>query len=84
MPVPETEVLKPREASLHENHWAEFVLSDASVVYESDGRPASLLLAFPDTPLRVQGRLLTPSREHYHYRTFLSSNSIFALSGAVA
>ncbi|KAG9197516.1 hypothetical protein G6514_001510 [Epicoccum nigrum] len=67
MPVPETEVLKPREASLHENHWAEFVLSDASVVYESDGRPASLLLAFPDTPLRVQGRLITPSREHYHY-----------------
>ncbi|KAF2999681.1 hypothetical protein E8E13_002085 [Curvularia kusanoi] len=67
MPSPETDVLKPREASLHEDHWAEFVLSDASVVYESNGKPASLLLAFPDTPLKVQGRLLTPPREHAHY-----------------
>lgn len=74
MPVPETEVLKPREASLHENHWAEFVLSDASVVHESNGRPASLLLAFPDTPLRVQGRLMSPAREHSHYRMLVAQH----------
>ena len=32
---------------------------------------ASLLLAFPDAPLRVQGRLMPPAREHSHYRTFV-------------
>ena len=40
----------------------------------SNGRPASLLLAFPDTPLRVQGRLMPPAREHSHYRTFVEQH----------
>ncbi|KAJ4983249.1 defective in methylation-7 protein [Stagonosporopsis vannaccii] len=67
MPVFESEVLKPREPSLAEDDWAEFVLSDASVGHESNGKPANLLLAYADTPLKVQGRLEAPSREHSHY-----------------
>lgn len=69
MPVPESEVLKPREPSLAEASWAEFVLRDASVVHERNGKPANLLLAYPDTPLKVQGRLEAPSREHSHHGT---------------
>jgi len=65
--LPESDVLKPREASLAECDWAEFVLRDASVGHESNGKPANLLLAYADTPLKVQGRLQAPSREHSHY-----------------
>ncbi|KAH6642301.1 hypothetical protein C7974DRAFT_327439 [Boeremia exigua] len=67
MPILESDVLRPMEPSLNELHWAEFVLSNASVVYESNGKPASLLLAYPDTLLKVQGRLETPAQKHsYH------------------
>jgi len=71
MSVLESDVLQPTDPSLGEDDWAEFVLSDASVVYESNGKPANLLLAYADTPLKVQGRLETPAREYSHYRTSL-------------
>ena len=70
MPIPESHVLKPTDPALDEVKWAEFVLSDASIVYESNGKPASLLSAYEDTALRVQGRLETPPRHYSHYRTF--------------
>lgn len=64
MPTFEGEVLKPANPSItNSDDWAIFVLSDAHVVYESNGKPASLLSAFADTPLRVEGRLLQPGRE---------------------
>ena len=69
MPVLESNVLKPKDPSLAEEDWAEFVLSDASAVHESNGKHTSLLAAYADTPLRVQGRLETPAREHAHHRT---------------
>ncbi len=69
MPILESDVLKPMDPSLSEDNWAEFVLSDASVAYESNGKPANLLLAYADTPLKVQGCLEAPSREHVHQRT---------------
>ncbi|KAF9700366.1 hypothetical protein EKO04_002014 [Ascochyta lentis] len=57
MYIPESDVLKPIGPSVSEDDWPEFVLSDASVVYESNGKPANLLLAYADIPLKVQGRL---------------------------
>lgn len=69
MSVLESDVLKPRDPSLHEDDLAEFTLSDASVVYESNGKPASLLVAYANCPLKVQGRLEAPERRHAHYRT---------------
>lgn len=63
----ESDVLKTIEPSASEDEWTEFVLSDASVVYESNGKPASLLLAYADTPLRVLGRLETPRRDQSQY-----------------
>ncbi|UPX15050.1 uncharacterized protein EKO05_0005515 [Ascochyta rabiei] len=64
MHIPERDVLNPVGPSVSEDEWPEFVLSDASVVYESNGKPANLLLAYSDVPLRVQGRLQAPPRGH--------------------
>lgn len=70
MPRPEGDVLKPVDPSITDSdEWEIFVLSDAHVVYESDGTPASLLSAYADTPLRVQGRLEPPGRGQLKYRT---------------
>lgn len=73
--VHESDILKPRDPSLDQNDCAEFVLNNAYVTYESNHKPASVLLAFPDTPLRVQGRLAAPSREHSHFRMSCPSTS---------
>lgn len=75
MPIPESDVLKPTNPALDEVKWAEFVLSDASIVYESNGKPASLLSAYEDTALKVQGRLKTPPRDYSHYRTFCAQDA---------
>ena len=70
MPTPEGDVLKPVDSSITDsNKWGEFVLSNAHVVYESNGKPASLLSAYADTPLKVQGRLEPPGRGQLNYRT---------------
>ncbi|KAJ4355583.1 uncharacterized protein N0V89_003603 [Didymosphaeria variabile] len=55
MPVPELEVLKPANPASDSEDY--FVLSNAHVVYESNGKPASLLSAYADVLLRVEGRL---------------------------
>ncbi|KAH8725840.1 hypothetical protein GQ44DRAFT_706604 [Phaeosphaeriaceae sp. PMI808] len=63
MPTPEEDVLKPVDPSITDSdQWAIFTLSNAQVVYESNGEPASLLAAYTDTPVRVTGRLETPGR----------------------
>lgn len=63
MPTPEHAVLKPIDPSITDSDDYEiFVLSDVQVVYESNGRLASLLVAYADTPLRVEGRLEAPGR----------------------
>jgi hypothetical protein len=70
MPIPEAEVLKPVDPSItNSDDWEIFILSDARVVYESNGKPASLLSAYADTPLKVVGRLETPGRAQLKYRT---------------
>lgn len=60
MSTPELDVLLPADANSESDDY--FVLSNAHVVYESNGKPASLLSAYADVPLRVQGRLEPPSR----------------------
>jgi hypothetical protein len=55
MPVPELDVLLPANPASDAEDY--FVLSNAHVVYESNGKPASLLSAYADVPLRVEGRL---------------------------
>ncbi|KAF1834727.1 hypothetical protein BDW02DRAFT_639168 [Decorospora gaudefroyi] len=68
MATPESEILKPLEASnTNSDDWEIFVLSEARIVYESNGRPASLLAAYADTPLRVEGRLEMPERSQLKY-----------------
>jgi hypothetical protein len=70
MPTPEGDVLKPVDPSITDsNEWEIFVLSNAHVVYESNGKPANLLTAYADTPLRVRGRLEAPGRGQMKYRT---------------
>ncbi|KAL1604997.1 hypothetical protein SLS60_004540 [Paraconiothyrium brasiliense] len=55
MPVPELEVLIPTNPASDSEDY--FVLSNAHVVYESNGKPASLLSAYADVLLRVEGHL---------------------------
>ncbi|KAF1940062.1 hypothetical protein EJ02DRAFT_407224 [Clathrospora elynae] len=62
MPTSEAKILKPVDSTTHSDDWEIFVLSDARIVYEGNGKPASLLAAYADTPLRVEGRLETPGR----------------------
>lgn len=69
MSVFESDVLKPRDPTLPEDHWAEFTLSNVSVAYENNGKPASLLAAYANCPLTVRGRLEAPEREHAHHCT---------------
>jgi len=70
MAIPEAEILRPVDASnTNSDDWEVFVLNDARVVYENNGKPASLLAAYADTPLKVEGRLETPGRNQLKYRT---------------
>lgn len=83
MPTPEGDVLKPIDPSITDsNEWESFILSHAHVVYESNGRPASLLSAYADTPLRVQGRLEPPDRRQLKYRT-LAASAFMTLHGRI-
>ncbi|KAF2703372.1 hypothetical protein K504DRAFT_473944 [Pleomassaria siparia CBS 279.74] len=64
----ELDILKPIDPSVTSSDDYEiFALSNAQVVYASNGKPASLLAAYADTPLRVEGRLETPSRAQMKY-----------------
>lgn len=58
MLTPELDVLKPIDPSIahSEDDYEIFILTDARVFY-SNGRPANLLVAYADTPLRVEGHL---------------------------
>ena len=68
MPVPESDILKPADPSISNiDEWESFVLSNAHVVYESNGQPASLLAAYADTPLKVEGWLESPGRGKTKY-----------------
>jgi hypothetical protein len=76
MPTPEGDVLLPVKSTINSDNWEIFVLSDVQVVYESNGRPASLLAAYADTPLKVQGRLEAPERGQLKYReSFVCASS---------
>jgi hypothetical protein len=78
MPTSEAEILRPVEASnTNSDDWEIFVLSDAHIVYESNGKPASLLAAYADTPLRVEGRLETPGRSQLKYRMLRRSRGFY-------
>ncbi|KAF7678432.1 hypothetical protein GT037_003813 [Alternaria burnsii] len=68
MPTPESEILRPLDASnTNSDDWEIFILSDARIVFENNGKPASLLAAYADTPLRVEGRLESPGRSQLKY-----------------
>jgi hypothetical protein len=69
MPTPEADVLKPADPSItNSDEWEIFVLSNAHVVHEKNGKPVSLLAAFADTPLKVVGTF-APGRGQAKYRT---------------
>jgi hypothetical protein len=73
MPTPEGDVLKPVDSSVtNSDEWEIFTLSNAQVVYESNGKPANLLAAYADTPLKVQGTF-APSRGQVKCRTSYAS-----------
>jgi hypothetical protein len=54
MTTTEAEVLKSTSIT-NSDDWEIFTLSNAQVVYEENGKPASLLDAYADTPLKVVG-----------------------------
>jgi hypothetical protein len=63
MPVSELDVLKPIDPSITDSDDYEiFTLTNAQVVFERSRKPASLLVAYADTPLTVTGRLEAPDR----------------------
>ncbi|KAF1921489.1 hypothetical protein BDU57DRAFT_467007 [Ampelomyces quisqualis] len=66
MPTPEGDVLKPVDASTNPDEWQIFALSNAYVVHEKNGKPASLLAAYADTPLKVVGTF-APGRGQAKY-----------------
>jgi hypothetical protein len=78
MPTPEGDVLKPVDSSItNSDEWEIFTLSNAHVVYESNGKPANLLAAYADTPLKVHGTFM-PGRGQLKYRTSCESQSMNA------
>jgi hypothetical protein len=83
MPTAELDVLKPIDPSIvNSDDYEIYTLSNAQVFYAGNGRlkgkPASLLDAYADTPLRVEGTLEAPDRSQQKYRT-----STFPTFGAV-
>jgi hypothetical protein len=67
MSTSESDILKPVDSSItNSDEWEIFTLSNAHVVYESNGKPANLLAAYADTPLKVQGTF-TPGRGQLKY-----------------
>ena len=69
MPTPEGDVLKPIDPSAaSSDDWEIFILNNAQVVHEKNGKPVSLLAAYADTPLKVTGTF-TPGRGQSKYRT---------------
>lgn len=71
--VPELSVLKPIDPSIsHSDEYEIFTLVNATVCYQNGrekGKQASLLAAYADIPLRVQGRLEGIERGQAKYRT---------------
>lgn len=69
MPTPQGDVLKPVDPSItNSDEWEIFALSNAHVVHEKNGKPANLLAAYADTPLKVVGTF-APGRGQAKYRT---------------
>ncbi|EAT82585.2 hypothetical protein SNOG_10250 [Parastagonospora nodorum SN15] len=67
MPTPEGDVLKPIDPSAaSSDDWEIFILNNAQVVHEKNGKPVSLLAAYADTPLKVTGTF-TPGRGQSKY-----------------
>ncbi|KAH3950857.1 hypothetical protein HBI81_085710 [Parastagonospora nodorum] len=67
MPTPEGNVLKPIDPSAaSSDDWEIFILNNAQVVHEKNGKPVSLLAAYADTPLKVTGTF-TPGRGQSKY-----------------
>jgi hypothetical protein len=81
--VPELSILKPRDPAIKsEDDYEIYVLDNAQIFYtmgRQAGRHASLLDAFADTPLRVEGRLERIDRGKHKYRE--SPHHTFTLGG---
>lgn len=74
MPTAELDVLKPIDPSIVDSDdYQIYTLSNAQVFYTGGGRSkgklASLLDAYADTPLRVEGTLEAPDRSQLKYCT---------------
>ncbi|PVI04285.1 hypothetical protein DM02DRAFT_586525 [Periconia macrospinosa] len=68
MLTPELEILKPIDPSIsNSDDYEIFTLTNAHVVYERNGKPANLLTAYGDTPLKVEGRLEPLERRQAKY-----------------
>ena len=69
MLTPELDVLRPIDPSVakNEDDYEIYILSNAQVFHARNGKHASLLTAYADTPLRVEGRLEAPDRSKSRY-----------------
>jgi len=73
MLVPELEALRPIDPTItNSDDYEIFVLSSARVVNEQNGKLVSLLTAYADTQLRIEGRLEPLARGQSKCRTFFS------------
>ena len=70
MTVSELDILKPIDPSVtNSDDFEIFTLNNASV-FHGNGKLASLLHAYADTPLRVEGRLEPLHRSQAKYRMY--------------
>ena len=65
MPTCELDVLKPIDPSISDSDdWPIYDVTNAQVYHASTSKLANLLHAFPDNPLRLEGRLEPPGRQY--------------------
>ncbi|OCL01732.1 hypothetical protein AOQ84DRAFT_383421 [Glonium stellatum] len=68
MLTPELDILKPIDPSITDSDlWQQYVLSGVQVYNAKTREPASLLDAYADTPVTVEGRLEPPDRNQQQY-----------------
>ena len=69
MLTPELDILKPIDPSINDSDlWQQYVLSNVQI-YDAETRQlASLLDAYADTPVIVEGKLEPPDRNQQQYR----------------
>ena len=69
MPTPELDILKPIDPSITDSDlWQQYVLSNVQIYDAETREPVSLLDAYADTPVIIEGKLEPPDRSQQQYR----------------